>query len=237
MIDGKKVLAIIPARGGSKGIPRKNIKILAGKPLIAWTIEEAKKSKYIDRLILSSDDEEIIKVAKEWGCEVPFKRPKIISNDNTPMYKVVLHAIKYFQKRGNLFDIVILLEPTSPLREDDDIDKMLRKFIKKYDDFDGIISLGEVNEHPSIMKKIKKSKVYPFCENLIMKLRRQDNEPAYFPYGVAYITKVKEFVKKKTFYTDKTTFYKIKKYQNYEIDTIYDFICVENILKYRRGLE
>ena len=75
MIAGKTVLAIIPARGGSKGVPRKNIRLLAGKPLIAWTIEEAKKSKYIDRLILSSEDEEIIEVAKKYGCEVPFKRP------------------------------------------------------------------------------------------------------------------------------------------------------------------
>jgi len=87
MIQGKTVLAIIPARGGSKGIPRKNVRLLAGKPLIAWTIEEAKKSKYIDRLILSSEDDEIIKAAKEWGCEVPFVRPAELANEPLPIVK------------------------------------------------------------------------------------------------------------------------------------------------------
>ncbi len=94
MINDKKVLAIIPARGGSKGIHRKNIREVGGKPLIAWTIEEAKKSKYIDRLILSSEDEEIIRVAKAWGCEVPFVRPMEFAQDDTPGIEPLLHAIE-----------------------------------------------------------------------------------------------------------------------------------------------
>lgn len=120
-------LAIIPARGGSKGVPRKNIRNLAGKPLIAWTIEEAKKSKYINRVILSSDDNEIIEIAKNYNCEVPFVRPKNIAEDNTPGIDPVLHAIK--QCPG--YDYVVLLQPTSPLRTVEDIDGCIRYMLNK----------------------------------------------------------------------------------------------------------
>ena len=94
MISGKSVLAIIPARGGSKSIPRKNIKLLNGKPLIVFTLIEAKKSKYIDRLILSTDDDEIIKVVKKYNCEVPFKRPAELAQDDTAGIDVALHSIE-----------------------------------------------------------------------------------------------------------------------------------------------
>ncbi len=113
MIAGKTVLAIIPARGGSKGVPRKNIRLLAGKPLIVWTIDEAKKSKYIDRFILSSEDDEIIKIAREYGCEVPFKRPIELAQDDTPGIEPVIHAINTLEDK---YDYVVLLQPTSPLR-------------------------------------------------------------------------------------------------------------------------
>ena len=128
MLNGKTILAIIPARGGSKGIPRKNIKPLAGKPLIAWTIEEAKKSKYIDRLILSSEDEEIIRIAKKWGCEVPFVRPKEFAEDETSGIEPILHAIETLSEK---YDYVCLLQPTSPLRTVNDIDGCIKKCIDR----------------------------------------------------------------------------------------------------------
>lgn len=237
MIDGKKVLAVIPARGGSKGLPNKNIKELCGKPLIVWTIEKAKLSKYIDELIVSTDSQTIANIAKDAGCNVPFLRPESLSEDTTPMYEVVLHSLNYFSNNKIHFDIIALLEPTSPLREDDDIDKMIEKLNDCYDKFDTIVSLGEVTEHPSIMKKIVDQKLYPFCEKLDMALRRQDNEPAYFPYGVAYISKTKSFIEEKTFYQKRTTYYKIKRYQNYEVDSIYDFLAIENIIKYEWGIK
>jgi CMP-N,N'-diacetyllegionaminic acid synthase len=113
MINGKTILGIIPARGGSKGIPRKNLIIFGGKPLMAWTIEAGLQSHYIDRLILSSEDEEIIAVAREWGCEVPFIRPAELSRDDTPGIEPVIHAIKTLKTS---YDYIILLQPTSPLR-------------------------------------------------------------------------------------------------------------------------
>jgi len=237
MINKKKILAIIPARGGSKGLPNKNIKDLCGKKLIIWTIEKAKLSKYIDELIVSTDSIQIAKVSKNAGCKVPFVRPDSISNDKTPMYKVVMHALKFYENRKKIFDIVILLEPTSPLRENSDIDVMIEKLLEDYEKYDGIISIGEVNEHPSIMRKIKNNKIFPYCENLNMGIRRQDNQPAYFPYGVAYIIKVKIFKKEKTFYTSRTTYHIIKRYQNYEIDSIYDFLAIENIMKYEWSIK
>lgn len=126
MIDNKRVLAIIPARGGSKGVTRKNIRNLAGMPLIAWTIEEAKKSKYIDRLILSSEDNEIIETAKEYGCDIPFVRPVHLAEDTTSGIEPVLHALKEIVG----YDYVILLQPTSPLRIVEDIDGCIENLIE-----------------------------------------------------------------------------------------------------------
>lgn len=138
-----KILAIIPARGGSKGVPRKNIRELAGKPLIAWTIEEAKKSKYIDRLILSTEDDEIIEVAKQYGCEVPFKRPIELAQDDTPGIDPVLHAIE--QCPG--YDYVVLLQPTSPLRTVDDIDGCIEQLLSS-DGTNFCVSVTEPEKSP-----------------------------------------------------------------------------------------
>ena len=123
MIDGRSVLAIIPARGGSKGVPRKNIRPLGGKPLIAWTIEAAHRSAWIDRLILSSEDQEIIDTACAWGCDVPFVRPAELARDCTPGIDPVLHALKQLPS----FDLVVLLQPTSPLRSAADIDRCIER--------------------------------------------------------------------------------------------------------------
>lgn len=237
MINEKKVLAIIPARGGSKGLPNKNIKELCGKPLINWTIEKAQLSKYIDELIVSTDSQVIANAALQAGVKIPYLRPNVLAQDATPMYEVVMHALKYFEEIGQYFDIVILLEPTSPLRENDDIDNMLRKLIENYAEYNAIVSLGEVSEHPSIIKKINGKEVVPFCKEIKMGFRRQDNEKAYFPYGVAYISKVKCFLEEKTFYQERTTYYIIKRYQNYEIDDIYDFLAIENVMKHEWSIK
>src|SRR4030043_1355756 len=116
MYKGKKILAIIPARGGSKGIPCKNIKPLMKKPLIAWTIEEARANKYIDRLLVSTDDERIARISKRYRAEVPFRRPKKLATDNSKAVDVILHALKWLEdKKSAVYDLIILLQPTSPL--------------------------------------------------------------------------------------------------------------------------
>lgn len=233
MINNKKVLALIPARGGSKGLPGKNIRPICGKPLIVWSIEKAKLSKYVDLILVSTDSIEIAETAKTSGAYVPFLRPAELSTDHSSTYDTIRHAIDYLRhEHKKSFEYIVLLEPTSPLREDDDIDRMLENLSEFSMEFDSIISIGEVDEHPSLIKRIRGKKLEVFCSNLKQTLRRQDNEPAYFPYGVAYIANTDVLLREKTFYTERCTYFKIKKYQNYEIDDIYGFICVENIMKH-----
>ena len=232
MINNKTILALIPARGGSKGIPKKNIKPLLGKPLIAWTIEQAKKSKYFDRIIVSTDSEEIAEMSEKYGAEVPFLRPKELARDESPTSDAIMHAITWFEERGEYFDIVVLLEPTSPLRKENDLDNAIELFIKNIDKADSLVSVGEVHlENPYIMKKIENGYVKSFIEIDENIYQRQQLPKVYFPYGVIYLSKVDAFKKYKTFYQEKTIHYFIERWQNYEIDDIYDFIAIEALLK------
>lgn len=237
MIDGRRVLGLIPARGGSKGLPGKNIRPLCGKPLIAWTIEKALKSRYLDKVLVSTDSPEIAAIATGSGASAPFLRPAELATDTAPTLDVVKHALSYCREQENReYDYVVLLEPTSPLREDDDIDNMLSRLHAKADEFDAIVSVGEVNEHPSIMKRLVDGRIQPFYPEISRTTRRQDNAPAYFPYGVAYIIKTGTLLAEGTFYPDRCTYYCLRRYQNYEIDGIYDFLCVENIMRYEWSL-
>ena len=233
MICAKKVLALIPARGGSKGLPKKNILPMCGKPLIAWSVEKGLKAKYIDTVLVTTDSQEIANIARAAGAHVPFLRPTEFATDHSSTCEAVRHALTFLKKKeGKSFDYVALLEPTSPLREDNDIDRMLEQLVGNAADYDSIISVGEVDEHPSIVRRLNGLSLEPFCSKLQQTTRRQDNEPAYFPYGVAYIAKTDVLLAENTFYTKRCTYFKIKQYQKYEIDDIYGFICVENIMKH-----
>lgn len=238
MYADKKVLAIIPARGGSKGLSGKNIKELCSKPLIAWSIESALKSKYIDEVMVTTDSQDIAKISREYLANVPFLRPEYLASDTATTFEAVKHTIEFYRSQKKMeFDYIVLLEPTSPLRENDDIDNMIEKLISKDDEYDSIVSIGEVHEHPSIMQRIVDNDfLESYCKDLEMKSRRQDNEAAYFPYGVAYIVKTDTLLNEETFYTKRNTFYEIKRYQCYEIDDIYDFLAIENIMKYEWGI-
>ena len=238
MINGKKILALIPARGGSKGLPRKNILPICGKPLIAWSVDKGLKSKHVDTVLVTTDSQEIADIAKAAGAHVPFLRPAELATDKSSTYDAIRHALTLLkEKEDKTFDYVVLLEPTSPLREDDDIDRMLEQLVGNAADFDSIISVGEVDEHPSIVRRLNGPTLEPFCPELHQTTRRQDNEPAYFPYGVAYIAKTDVLLAENTFYTKRCTHFKIKQYQNYEIDDIYGFLCVESIMKHEWGMK
>tara|TARA_B100000768_G_scaffold142899_1_gene134908 strand:- start:587 stop:1303 length:717 start_codon:yes stop_codon:yes gene_type:complete len=237
VISGKSILAIIPARGGSKGLPGKNTRPLCGKPLIGWSIEQAKKSCYLDTILVSTDSQKIADIAQSFGAYVPFIRPAEFATDQSSTYDVIRHALSYFKDtESKEFDFVVLLEPTSPLRENDDIDKMLELIVARQDEFDSIVSIGEVTEHPSIMKRLVGDGIEPFCPELAQTTRRQENTPAYFPFGVAYIAKTNSLLEENTFYTRRCMYFLIKRYQNYEIDDIYHFKCIESIMKHEWGL-
>ena len=232
MISNKRVIAIIPARGGSKGLPGKNIRPLCGKPLIAWSIERARQSRHIDTVVVTTDSQNIADVALGCGAEVPFLRPAHLASDTASSVDTVLHTLDHYRDTlGKTFDYVVLLEPTSPLREAGDIDGMLNKLLANADDFDAIVSVGEVHEHPSIMKRLEGNTMQPFYTDLAMTGRRQDNVPAYFPYGVAYIVTANTLYSLRTFYPPRATFFEIKRHQCFEIDDLCDFLVVETMMK------
>lgn len=227
-----KTLAIITARGGSKGLPNKNIKEICGKPLIEWTIKSALETPEIDKVIVSSDCEQIMKVAEKSGANVPFKRPDYLASDTANSIDVILHAIEFIEKKGEQYDFIVLLEPTSPLRKKEDLSNAINLFKENRENADGVISLGEVHlENPFITKKINSN---GYVENLIKHdkniSQRQQYPTAYFPYGVIYGIKTKILKEQKTIYTNRSIPFFIERWQNYEIDDIYDFLCVETIL-------
>lgn len=229
MINSRTAIGIITARAGSKGLPGKNTRLLCGKPLINWTIEKALCSRHLDLVVVSTDGEEIADIAMRAGAQVPFLRPSELATDTASSYDVIRHVLAHYESRH--FDYTVLLEPTSPLREDSDIDRVLETLEKERDSFDSIVTLGQVNEHPSVMKKFQDMAVVPFVKNLAMAGRRQDAEPAFFPYGVAYAAKTTVLLAENTFYTTRCMGFPILRYQNYEIDDIHDFLCVEAVMK------
>ena len=200
--------------------------------MIAWSIERALQSHYVDTVVVTTDSPDIADVALGCGAEVPFLRPAKLASDTASSVDTVLHALDYYRDTlEKNFDYVVLLEPTSPLREAGDIDRMLDKLLANADDFDAIVSVGEVHEHPSIMKRLDGNTMLPFHADLTMASRRQDNVPAYFPYGVAYIVAANTLYSLRTFYPPRATFFEIKRHQCFEIDDLCDFLVVETMMK------
>lgn len=225
MIKGYTVLAIIPARGGSKGVPRKNIREIAGKPLIAWTIEAAKKSVYIDKLILSSEDREIIDVALRWGCEVPFVRPEELAKDDTPGMDPILHAIQKIEK----YDFVVLLQPTSPLRNTSDIDKCIELCLKK--DSNACVSVSETEKSPYWMFTLEENnQMTPIFKDKETNVRRQDLPTFVTLNGAVYVAKSDWLLVNKKFLTSETIAYEMPKERSIDIDSEFDLRIAEAML-------
>ncbi|BBB91706.1 MAG TPA: acylneuraminate cytidylyltransferase family protein [Methylomusa anaerophila] len=227
MIDEKSILAVIPARGGSKGVPRKNIRMLAGKPLIAWTIAEALQSKYIDRLILSSEDEEIIEVAKQYGCEVPFQRPKEFAADDTPGIEPILHAVQALSKP---YDYVLVLQPTSPLRTVGDIDGCIKHCFSH--EASCCVSICEAKESPYWMFQLNEtSTMSPLIRSNRQYMRRQDLPKTYLLNGALYLADVKQLIQTRSFVTDNTIGYIMPAERSVDIDNERDFqLCAEQLM-------
>jgi CMP-N-acetylneuraminic acid synthetase len=180
-----KILAIIPARGGSKGIRRKNLQKLSGKPLIAHTIIAAKKTKSINKIIVSTDDKEIGKISKNNGAEVPFLRPKQISKDTSSTIEVIKHALKFLQENQSYVpDIIILLQPTSPLRTSQLITKTINTLKKSK--ATSVITVSKITKHPYASYWLKNDFLKPFEKNPTKYSRRQEFPDLFFPTGAVY---------------------------------------------------
>ncbi|NEV93936.1 acylneuraminate cytidylyltransferase family protein [Psychroflexus sp. YR1-1] len=218
-----KILGIIPARGGSKGVPGKNIKDLGGKPLLAYTVESAKQSKLINRLIVSSENENIIKVARNLGVEVPFKRPENLAADQSGSVEVVQHAVEYMEDQGEYYDTVLLLQVTSPFREDGFIGRAIEKFIKS--EADALVSVlpvpQEYNPHWVFEADEQDNLKISTGEEGIIK-RRQDLPKAFFRDGSIYITKT-DVIKKGSFFGNKLTYIESNPELYVNIDTMEDW--------------
>lgn len=230
MYKDKKILAIIPARGGSKGVPRKNIKNLFGKPLIAWTIEEANKSKYIDACIVSTEDEEIKQVAEKFGGSVPFLRPAELAKDDTPSIDTVLHVVDKMPD----YDYIVLLQPTSPLRIVDDIDGAIEFCIERQSK--SAVSVTTVPHSPYWMYTLnEKNEMSAVLKMPAEKFYRRQNLPEVYQLnGAVYVTE-KEFLQKNRGFIDsKTLGYIMPSERSADIDTPIDFLFVETLLKSRK---
>jgi len=233
MINGKKVLAIVTARGGSKGLIGKNTKPLLGKPLIAWTIEPALNSRYIDKLIVSTDDEEIAEISKKLGAEVPFKRSEELSTDFAKSIDVILHAIKFFQSVNEHYDLVFVLQPTSPLRTTEDIDSALEYYISK--NADSVISVCEIDHHPAFSNTLPDDNLMTgFMRNEFINKNRFDLPRFYRMNGAIYIASTDLIISNKSFMGYKTYAFIMPKQRSVDINDEVDFMLAETILKQER---
>ena len=215
MINGKTILGIIPARGGSKGIPRKNLIIFGGKPLMAWTIEAGLQSHYIDRLILSSEDEEIIAVAREWGCEVPFIRPGELSRDDTPGIEPVIHAIKTLKTS---YDYIILLQPTSPLRSAEDIDDCINYCIQAK--AVSCVSVTVAQPSPYWMYTLDQQKrLLPLLPTESSFPRRQLLPPVYVLNGAIFFAHIPYLLQEQRFISEETIAFPMPAEKSLDIDS------------------
>ena len=225
MYQDKTFLGIIPARGGSKGIPRKNLRNLAEKPLIAWTIEAAQQAKYLDRIILSSEDSEIIAVATSFGCEVPFVRPAIFAEDDTPGIEPVIHALNTLPEK---YDFIVLLQPTSPLRKGHHIDEaieMLDHFQAK-----SIVGISEVKESPYWMCELNRDQKLSLLLPKSSALRRQDLPKVYILNGALYIASSNQILTEKVFINGQTIGFRMDQNSSIDIDDMLDFEIAEILL-------
>lgn len=232
-----QILGLIPARGGSKGIPHKNIVPLAGKPLIAWTVEAAQTSR-IDRLILSSDDPAIIQTAQAFGVEVPFVRPAELATDTTPGIDVIIHAVEWMITQANFRpDAVMLLQPTSPLRRAEHIDAALDLFFER--DADSLVSVVKV-PHNMIPESLMQIDVDGWLERVVAYDERRNlrqSKPTYWARNGAaiYLIRTELLLEKRTLYGDRMVAYEMSREESIDIDDRFDLQLCEWILAARKS--
>lgn len=224
------MIAIIPARGGSKGLPGKNIKEMCGKPLIAYTIEAALKSNSIDHVILSTDDEEIAEVAKKYGAEIPFMRPAELASDTAMAIDNYIYTIGRLEKEWNTkIDSFVVLQPTSPLRIAEDIDGAVELFNAR--NADSVVSFVK-EAHPVFWhKKIdENNKLEDLFEGTIA--NRQDLPKTYYPNGAVYVFST-EMIRQRKYFTDQSYAYIMPRERSVDIDFIDDFKYAEFLMQNR----
>jgi CMP-N,N'-diacetyllegionaminic acid synthase len=227
----RSILAIIPARGGSRGIPRKNVRLLCGKPLIAYTIEAALSSKLIDRVVVSTEDEKIADVSKKYGAEI-ISRPQELAQDDTPSLPVYQHTIRYLEKtEGYRPEIIVILQPTSPLRIVEDIDRIIEVFLEAK--YDSIVSVCEVEYPPHWMYTLEGNRLKPVIKDGENVIRRQDAPKVYRLNGAMYVTTRDIIMKENRVLGRDTKAYIMPLERSIDINTEPDFKLAELLMKGR----
>lgn len=224
MFNSKKILALIPARGGSKGIKGKNIYPLAGKPLIAYTIEAALKSIYIDSTVITTDSQEIAETAKKFGAEVPFLRPPELADDRAKTLDAVLHALAELNTLNRNYDALVLLQPTSPLRTSEDIDKAIEIFFASGEK--GLASISPVEDSPLLIRSLSSDGKIVQLLSGNSTFRRQDMPEYYRVNGSIYINKISE-INTNTSFNDNIIPFIMDKKHSVDIDEMKDLILAE----------
>ena len=222
----KTFLAIIPARGGSKRLPRKNILDLCGKPLISWSIEAALKSKYISKVVVSSDDEEILNISSNFGADI-IKRPYELANDTATTFDAIKHTINNLEK----YDYIVLLQPTSPLRNEKHIDEAIELLEEKQ--ADGIVSVCEMDHSPLWSNTLPEDgNMRGFLREEILNKRSQDLEKYYRLNGAVYICKTDKLLENKSFFLKDNIFaYIMDRKSSIDIDEEIDFLFVQRVIE------
>ncbi len=233
MIGHNKLLAIIPARGGSKRLPSKNILDLAGKPLITWTIESALDSKYIDRVIVSTNDNEIATISKKYGADVPFMRPNDLATDESTSIDVVLHSMDYFKKVGEQYDYIILLQPTSPLRTSQNIDESIELLQDK--ECNSVISVCEAEHNPLWCNTIPSDgSLCEFMDKSILNKRSQDLSKMFCINGAIYLCNYQYLKKELSFFSSsKCMAYMMERSNSIDIDYKIDLDFCDFLIQHR----
>jgi N-acylneuraminate cytidylyltransferase/CMP-N,N'-diacetyllegionaminic acid synthase len=229
-VNEEFMLAIIPARGGSKGVPKKNIRLLGGKPLIQWTIEAAMHATNLDRVILSTDDEEIAEVCKPLGVEIPFMRPKELARDDSRGIDTYIYTIDRLNEKLDYgYKEFVVLQPTSPLRLPEDIDNSIDLYLRKK--ADSVISCVEMS-HPPLwtLKMDNKGIISNYFDFDDSGLNRQDLNPAYFPNGAVHVLKYSLVKEKHTYYSNNTFAYVMPQERSVDIDCEIDFKFAEFLM-------
>jgi len=226
----KKILGIIPARGGSKGLPRKNVLDLGGKPLIAWSVEAAREAETITDFLVSTDDDEIADIARDHGAPVPFMRPDELASDEATSADVVLHALNAIEKS---YDYFVLLQPTSPFRTAADIDGVVEQMLGS--GVKSCVSVVEQDKPPTWMFWLEDTHLKPVLAEDEMPLRRQDARPVYALNGAVYVCESAYFKHHKAFITAGTSGYVMPKARSIDIDCEQDLEYANWLLNKEKG--
>jgi CMP-N-acetylneuraminic acid synthetase len=223
-----RILGLIPARGGSKGVPRKNIRLLGGKPLLAYTAESSLQSEKLTRVILSTEDEEIAEIGRQYGLDVPFMRPPELAEDTTPTLPVIQHALKNLELEGDIFDAVCLLQPTNPLRRAEDIDNCIE--LLENSKADSVVSILPVpaEYNPNWVYRQSDDGAITLSNGETEPItRRQDLPTAYYRDGTVYVTRSETINKQNSLYGNNVRGYKINPDYSVNIDTDDDWQNIE----------